>query len=308
MGYSESSLRRLVDKIQDGSLSNSREYVLNPSTFTSRTIPQRLDHPSTLDDTLLDDYDNPIIMEEVEDGDPSNSPPATTIEVQPTSTILDPAGTTIEHRFDNRIEFPPLMDFDQSQETNPQSVFTLSEICTYQLISFLDEAKAPRNCYDRLIALLRRQQKMGFSISDAIGRDTFLKSLTRKFGTPVINTAIVEETPVFKFPFMHMLQNLLDVVGQDIHLIDPASIRPTGLNDELWNTRWMINTFQYGHRDFSTVHDVMLPIIIYMDKTGTDAYQRYSLEPVLFSLGNIPREKRESRRSWRLATPWFHSI
>ena len=96
-----------------------------------------------------------------------------------------------------------------------------------------------------------------------------------------------------------MLQNLLDVVGPELHLINPTSIRPTGLSDELWNTRWMIDTFRYGHRDFSMEYDVMLPLIIYMDKTGTDAYQRYSLEPVIFSLGNIPREKRESRRSWR---------
>ena len=109
----------------------------------------------------------------------------------------------------------------------------------------------------------------------------------------------VGDSPVFKFPFVHMLQNLLDVVGPDLHLIDPTAIRSTGLSDELWNTSWMINTFRYVHRDFSMEQDVMLPIIIYMDKTGTDAYQRYSLEPVIFSLGNIPREKRECRRSWR---------
>jgi hypothetical protein len=43
----------------------------------------------------------------------------------------------------------------------------------------------------------------------------------------------------------------------------------------------------------------MLPIILYMDKTGTDVNQRYSLEPVLFSLAALPREQRESRHSWR---------
>jgi hypothetical protein len=36
-----------------------------------------------------------------------------------------------------------------------------------------------------------------------------------------------------------------------------------------------------------------------MDKTGTDAYQRYSLEPVLFSLAAIKQEKREDQLSWR---------
>ncbi len=36
-----------------------------------------------------------------------------------------------------------------------------------------------------------------------------------------------------------------------------------------------------------------------MDKTGTDVNQRYSLEPVLFSVAAIPRQQRESRHSWR---------
>jgi hypothetical protein len=29
--------------------------------------------------------------------------------------------------------------------------------------------------------------------------------------------------------------------------------------------------------------DFLLPIILYVDKTGTDAYQRYTLEPIIFS-------------------------
>ena len=53
------------------------------------------------------------------------------------------------------------------------------------------------------------------------------------------------------------------------------------------------------YRDFDPKNDIMLPIILYMDKTGTDVNQRYSLEPVLFSLASIPREQRESRHSWR---------
>ena len=71
-----------------------------------------------------------------------------------------------------------------------------------------------------------------------------------------------------------MLQNLHDVVGPELHLINPTSIRPTGSSDELWNTRWMIDTFWYGHCDFSMEYDVMLRVIVHMDKTGTHAYQR----------------------------------
>ena len=43
----------------------------------------------------------------------------------------------------------------------------------------------------------------------------------------------------------------------------------------------------------------MLPLILYLDKTGTDVLQRYSLEPLLFTVANLKRESRECRRFWR---------
>ena len=66
-------------------------------------------------------------------------------------------------------DVPPAMTDDATNIDHDN--FNLPEICTYQLISLLEEAKAPRNCYDRLIALLKKQQKMGFSVGDFMGRD-----------------------------------------------------------------------------------------------------------------------------------------
>ncbi len=62
---------------------------------------------------------------------------------------------------------------------------------------------------------------------------------------------------------------------------------------------WMTRTFNGAHRDFDHTKDVMLPLILYIDKTGTDAYQRYSLEPLIFSRACIKRDKREDRKAWR---------
>ena len=92
-----------------------------------------------------------------------------------------------------------------NQELKDMDDLSLAEICTYHLISFLDDTKAPRNYYDRLIALLKRQHKMGFSIADAIGRDShFLKSLKKMVQNPVVSSATVDESPVFKFSFVHV--------------------------------------------------------------------------------------------------------
>jgi len=92
----------------------------------------------------------------------------------------------------------------------------------------------------------------------------------------------------------------------DIHVINapppPNSnhfVHCEEIGDELWDTDWMTRTFNGAHRDFDHTKDVMLPLILYIDKTGTDAYQRYSLEPLIFSLACIKRDKREDRKAWR---------
>jgi len=168
MGYSESSLRRLVDKIQDGS-SNSVEYVVNPSMLGSSISGRREQSPE--DNNMVDGNDESMFIED----DNSDSPESPSLEMAtPTEAVhaeMDQLGDGSDQ--------PHLPDCGSNNVPTDQADFSLQEICTYQLIAFLDEAKAPRNCYDRLVSLLKRQQKMGFSISGAIGRDTFLKSLKK---------------------------------------------------------------------------------------------------------------------------------
>lgn len=293
MGYSESSLRRLVDKIQDGSVNDTVIPRIHSGLDRRYNLSRTVQLNNEAED-VSDEYDAPSSSL---DDDNNNYHGLDTPFIRTQSTIQPIPIITQVNLEPMQSEVPQVSN--EEEANMDQNNLSLPEICAYQLITLLDEAKAPRNCYDRLIALLKRQQKMGFSVADSIGRDTFIKSLKKKFKTPSVDSTRIGESTVFKFPFVHMLQNLLDVVGTDLHLINPDTISMTGSPDELWNTRWMINTFRYGHRDFSIDHDIMLPIIIYIDKTGTDAYQRFSLEPVIFSLGNIPREKRESRRSWR---------
>jgi hypothetical protein len=185
--------------------------------------------------------------------------------------------------------------------TSIDSDFSLEEICSYELISLFDQIRAPKKSYDKFLALVRKQAKKGFNITKAISRERFLKRMQEKFRCPTLVTTVVSDRSVFHFPFTEMLQDLIDSRQSDIHFFDPDNDpvgQPSSKDAELWNTPWMQKTFEsYG--DMDTKKEILLPIIIYMDKTGTDAYQRYSLEPVLFSLAAIKQEKRENRRSWR---------
>jgi Plavaka transposase len=181
------------------------------------------------------------------------------------------------------------------------------ETASYKIMSLLDTAGAPRICYDRLVALLKTLSKQeGFDVKKALNRETLMRRMERRYKSrPRIESAVVNNQEVFRFNFHDTLQDLLHSSGKHLHEILPDRVHANavvieGTEHELWNTPWMRNTFAMEqYLDFDPKNDIMLPIILYMDKTGTDVNQRYSLEPVLFSVSAISREQRESRHSWR---------
>ncbi len=180
---------------------------------------------------------------------------------------------------------------------------TRDEVASYKILSLLDSSGAPRICYDRLVALLKKLSKTGFEVRKAINRDTLMKRLSKYKARPRIQIQSIKNQEVFRFMFQDMLQDLLHSCSQHLHIISSVPEQcnlEKGTEHELWNTQWMLNTFATEqYKNFNSNNDIMLPIILYMDKTGTDVNQRYSLEPVLFSLAALPREQRESRHSWR---------
>jgi hypothetical protein len=68
---------------------------------------------------------------------------------------------------------------------------------------------------------------------------------------------------------------------------------------EVFASRWYSSTYQ----EFIKDHDLefLLPLIFYIDETGTDAFQRYPLEPLMFTFALIHRHIREKTSAWRLA-------
>jgi hypothetical protein len=180
------------------------------------------------------------------------------------------------------------------------------ETASFQIMSLLDAAGAPRICYNRLVSLLKKLSKHeGFDVKKALNRETLMRRIERRHKSrPRIQSAIINQQEVFRFRFHDMLQDLLYSSSSHLHQILPKSHHAitdsAATTPELWNTQWMCDTFAMEpYVEFDAKNDIMLPIILYMDKTGTDVNQRYSLEPVLFTIASIPREHRESRHSWR---------
>jgi hypothetical protein len=70
--------------------------------------------------------------------------------------------------------------------------------------------------------------------------------------------------------------------------------------DNVLDGSWYSSTVAALKRIGKNSRQFLIPIIIYMDKTGTDANQRHSLELVLFTLGVFSRKLRHQTRAWRL--------
>lgn len=283
MVYPSDSLTRFRNQIQSSS-SNSHQgsSIFVPKRLRSSSPPPEAqsnlanrhpvtNHATNSPHTLLEEDENTNTM--IWDGDEEESN-----ETAPTNCRTDQISS------------------------EPVRQISTQELCTYEILDLLDSFGAPRYSYDKLVALLRRQKREhDFDVTDAICRDTFLRSLKKNYSCPTIETRMVQNRKIFLFPFVQMLEDLVNEIEVQLHTIEPSStnIDIIGTDDELWNTPWMHQTFECHHHNFSSNHDIMLPIIIYMDKTGTDAYQRYSLEPIIFSTAAIPRENRDKRQAWR---------
>jgi hypothetical protein len=141
MGYSESLLRRLVDKIHDVSL-NTVDYDLNPARVTTTTTQREVQGPLAISSVDLYDDAMPITDDHICIESPT--PPTMEVPTRRTDILEDSA------------ELPISPDYGQFLEPSDPNNCSLAEVCTYQLISFLDKAEASRkySLQGRQIAVL----------------------------------------------------------------------------------------------------------------------------------------------------------
>ena len=133
-----------------------------------------------------------------------------------------------------------ISDHFEENQHHSFDLLTRDEIAFFKIMSLLDSAGAPRICFDRLVALLKKlSRKDGFDVKKALNRETLMKRLGRKYKRqPGIQSAVINNQEVFRFIFQDMLQDLLHSCSQHLHFIVPC--RGQGASDEgsqheLWN-------------------------------------------------------------------------
>jgi hypothetical protein len=98
---------------------------------------------------------------------------------------------------------------------------------------------------------------------------------------------------IVHFPFLEMLCDLLSSSkSTDVNnlCVNPSiadrfsQFVPTIIEDcsKLMSTQWAIDTFA-SLEDFDPNNDLFFPLVLYVNKTGTDINQWYLLEPWMFT-------------------------
>jgi hypothetical protein len=171
------------------------------------------------------------------------------------------------------------------------------------LLQLCQDSGTSLQFFDKLVSTLRRHGKTS-------KRQKFLDNLRKKISCP--QPAIIQGGP-HQAPKFDLLEQILDLLksvtfddaGNLCINLDPGerfSVCQATQADcfvEVHGSKWHRTTDQQFVKD----HDLefLLPLMFYIDETGTDAFQRHPLEPLMFTLALIRRHMREKAGAWRHA-------
>jgi hypothetical protein len=115
-----------------------------------------------------------------------------------------------------------------------------------------------------------------------------------------------EVAVVISYDFSSQLMDLLhdDSIFGNLDNLDVNPDNPYGRYisgndefDEVNSAYWYGQAYDHCIKD--DMNEMLFPIIMYIDKTGTDALQRHALEPLLFTTSVISWKRRQDIKSWR---------
>ena len=201
--------------------------------------------------------------------------------------------------------------------------FTPKEHFMINLCSVCEDANAPLDLVDKVVKVFRDAQSNGLNLeSDVIrSREYFLKHLNKRFNTPVPESVDVKvEDPkgndqtitVIRQNFLTQAMDLIhdhEIWGDcnnftgTVSMDDPYNSFKHGQSDkkvdEVVDGIWYRQTVEECAKIAKGERFLVLGLIFYCDKTGTDVNQRNSLEPVSFTFCLFNRQCRYKTAAWR---------
>lgn len=213
------------------------------------------------------------------------------------------------------------------------STIGITERVLLRLYDLLRHVGSPLYVLDHIIDILREEtHNNGFDIRKPImRRKTFLKKIARRFPVsdpekiPVrlesitANETTATTTPdltyVLRFSAKQQIEDLLhdeSVWGDAKNFVGCVNdetpfdryIPPEGKLDEIVDGAWYKRTWDLCHdiivKEGNNEPFMVIPLVLYLDKTGTDRYMRHGMEPVLLMMGLLNRRARNNDRCKRI--------
>jgi len=216
---------------------------------------------------------------------------------------------------------------------NSTHLFTKQQKAYMRIYNLFESIGAPHYAIDQLVKILV-EEEAHLDLSTLPSRATFVKHVLKRFGGPPLTEHVVHlETPndkdgkihhgfrdtvtVYTFDCEHQIRDLFsdDSLFGDInnlvvnssnpfHPYEPEPVEfdsceePGHYIEEVRSASWYQNyvSERIKNKDFEFAGDSA----IYMDKTGNDLFQRFSLEPLMWTTTLLRKEVRNSPRGSRV--------
>ncbi len=210
--------------------------------------------------------------------------------------------------------------------------FTPEEFLMVKLTKVCNDANVPLHLVDSIVDVFQQASANGLDLAShhIRSRKYFLEHLSRKFITPTPHTVLVsieatqqhnkasgnvmETIPLTRYSFLDQAKDLIsdhDLWGNLENFKGVISSNPknyftaeptsdNGMVDEVTSGEWYRKTYKQCSKLAGQEKFLILGVICYCDKTGTDVNQRNPLEPFTFTFTIFNRKCRYKTNAWRL--------
>lgn len=167
---------------------------------------------------------------------------------------------------------------------------------------------------NHIVRKFRDFARQGYNISDLQLRDTFLRNsqqLTSGISGPPKPISMKHPNGGPSFPKFSLLGQILHLIASEefgnvdnLVINSDPSRRFHKFDASTDEDKYEVNSGKWYSRTYAELrlnpkYDWLFPLIFYIDKTGTDAMQRFSLEPLMFTTTILRRCVREKASAWR---------
>ena len=202
--------------------------------------------------------------------------------------------------------------------------FTPQTLSCLQLLKLLQNANIPNNHYGKFIDWFNESNlSMGNSVTIDSSKnykkvveylDGLLTSSNKAFSLKPEYTIMTLPSGRFiracRFKFESVLHSLLsipDMLDENNSLLydkyyrDPSKLDDLDEGTRCYGDFHTGSWFSNAHKNVcKSKHDVLLPIIIFIDGTNIDSYGKLNLEAVMMTLGIFNRDQRNKASAWRM--------